>query len=159
MKISVKVIANSSLSKVIEDEIDLFGNRFLKIKIAQIREGGKANKALIDLIADYFNVKKSQVVIISGAFATNKIIRIECSDNLKFKIIAELQQKLKKQNIVFNDVDGIRVDNNKGWWLLRASNTQPVIVARCESNSIIGLDALKSGLVAIIAEFNLKINF
>ena len=50
MKISVKVIANSSFSKVIEDEIDLFGNRFLKIKIAQIREGGKANKALIDLI-------------------------------------------------------------------------------------------------------------
>ena len=41
-----------------EDEIDLFGNRFLKIKIAQIREGGKANKALIDIIADYFNVKK-----------------------------------------------------------------------------------------------------
>ena len=79
MKISVKVIANSSLSKVIEDEIDLFGNRFLKIKIAQIREGGKANKALIDLIADYFNVKKSQVTIISGAFATNKIIKIDKS--------------------------------------------------------------------------------
>ena len=90
---------------------------------------------------------------------SNPEIRIECSDNLKFKIIAELQQKLKKQNIAFNDIDGIRVDNNDGWWLLRASNTQPVIVARCESNSIIGLDALKSGLVAIIAEFNLKINF
>ena len=78
---------------------------------------------------------------------------------MKFKIIAELQQKLKKQNIAFNDIDGIRVDNNNGWWLLRASNTQPVIVARCESNSIMGLDALKSGLIAIIAEFNLKINF
>jgi phosphomannomutase len=70
-----------------------------------------------------------------------------------------LQQKLKKQNIAFNDVDGIRVDNNDGWWLLRASNTQPVIVARCESNSIEGLDRLKSNLSLMISEFNLKINF
>ncbi len=79
MKISVKVIANASFSKVVEDEIDLFGNRFLKIKIVQIREGGKANIALIDIIANYFNVKKSQVAIISGAFATNKIIKIDKS--------------------------------------------------------------------------------
>jgi len=79
MKISVKVIANSSFSKVIEDEIDLFGNRFLKIKIAQIREGGKANKALIDLIANYFNVKKSQISIVAGILATKKIIQINQS--------------------------------------------------------------------------------
>jgi len=79
MKISVKVIANSSFSKVIEDEIDLFGNRFLKIKISQIRERGKANKALIDLIANYFNVKKSQISIVGGILATKKIIQINQS--------------------------------------------------------------------------------
>ncbi len=95
---------------------------------------------------------------IPQTFSTPEV-RIESSDGLKFKIIAELQQKLKKQNIAFNDVDGIRAVNNDGWWLLRASNTQPVIVARCESNSIEGLDRLKSNLSLMIAEFNLKINF
>ena len=79
MKISVKVIANSAFNKVVEDEVDLFGNRFLKIKIAQIREGGKANKALIDLIANYFNVKKSQISIVGGILATKKIIQINQS--------------------------------------------------------------------------------
>jgi phosphomannomutase len=47
-----------------------------------------------------------------------------------------------------NDVDGVRVSTADGWWLLRASNTQDVLVARCESRDLSGLSRLKSALVA-----------
>ncbi len=45
------------------------------------------------------------------------------------------------------DVDGVRVLTEDGWWLLRASNTQAVLVARCEASSAEGLERLKALLV------------
>ena len=62
-------------------------------------------------------------------------IRIECDDNEKFKIIEKIILNQKRNGKEFNDIDGIRVKNSNGWWLLRASNTQPAIILRCEANS------------------------
>jgi phosphomannomutase len=44
------------------------------------------------------------------------------------------------------DVDGVRVLTEDGWWLLRASNTQAVLVARAEAGSEAGLERLKAHL-------------
>ena len=46
-----------------------------------------------------------------------------------------------------NDIDGVRVQTADGWWLLRASNTQAVLVARAEANDDAGLERLKQALV------------
>jgi len=73
-------------------------------------------------------------------------IRVECTDEKKFKIIDDLKINLKKSGLIFDDIDGIRVTADKGWWLLRASNTQPVLVARCEANSKKDLEELKENL-------------
>lgn len=73
-------------------------------------------------------------------------IRIDCSEERKFKIVDELQNYLKQNNIDFNDVDGIRVNQKEGWWLIRASNTQPALVARCEGYSKNDLKVLKENL-------------
>ena len=62
-------------------------------------------------------------------------IRIECSEQRKFAIIKEVQERLKAEGADYNDVDGVRVNTPNGWWLLRASNTQSVLVARCEATS------------------------
>jgi phosphomannomutase len=51
-----------------------------------------------------------------------------------------------KQGAKFSDIDGVRVSTRDGWWLLRASNTQPVLVARCEANDQAGLARLMSEL-------------
>lgn len=73
-------------------------------------------------------------------------IRIECSEERKFQIVNELKASLKKNGVIFNDVDGIRATEESGWWLIRASNTQSVLVARAESNSEKGLAELKNNL-------------
>jgi uncharacterized protein (TIGR00251 family) len=77
MKLSVKVIVNSKNSDIIEDGIDLFGDRFLKIKVNQPPEDGKANKEVIRLIAQYFGIKVRNIRIIKGETSTNKIIEVD----------------------------------------------------------------------------------
>lgn len=73
-------------------------------------------------------------------------IRVECTEERKFEIVEELKANLKANGVQFNDVDGIRADENGGWWLIRASNTQPVLVARCEAKSNKELKELKKSL-------------
>lgn len=70
-------------------------------------------------------------------------LRFDCPDERKFSVIEEVKQRLKAAGADVNDVDGVRVREHGGWWLLRASNTQAVLVARCESDSEDGLQKLK----------------
>ncbi len=67
-------------------------------------------------------------------------IRIDTDDNKKFGIISKIFDNQKSINKNIIDIDGLRVNENDGWWLIRASNTQPAIVVRCESLSKKGLD-------------------
>ncbi len=73
-------------------------------------------------------------------------IRIECEGFDKFRMVQNLQQQLRHQGVAFSDVDGVRARNADGWWLLRASNTQSVLVARCEGKDPAALERLKAGL-------------
>ncbi|MDP3531940.1 MAG: phosphomannomutase/phosphoglucomutase [Alphaproteobacteria bacterium] len=73
-------------------------------------------------------------------------LRFDCADEIKFEVITKVQKSLKDQSIKFNDVDGLRVSNKDGWFLLRASNTQPALVARVESSNDEGLQRLMAML-------------
>lgn len=75
-------------------------------------------------------------------------IRIECDEKRKFTVIEEVKSRLQQANAHFSDVDGVRVMTEDGWWLLRASNTQAVLVARCEAGNPAGLERLKENLAS-----------
>lgn len=62
-------------------------------------------------------------------------IRIACADDSKFQIIENLQKKMNKLKKDYIAIDGIRYDFEDGWWLIRASNTQPILVSRIEATS------------------------
>ncbi len=68
-------------------------------------------------------------------------LRFDCPDERKFGVVEESKARLKKAGAKFSDIDGVRVSTKDGWWLLRASNTQPVLVARCEAADEAGLAA------------------
>jgi hypothetical protein len=76
MKITIKTIPNAKKNQVIEDFVDENKIRMLKIKVNQPPEDGKANKAVIELLAEYFQVKKTAIKIIIGETSRNKIIEI-----------------------------------------------------------------------------------
>jgi len=75
-KISIKVVTHAKKSEVVADDIDLFGARILRVKISQPPEDGKANKALIELLAEYLQVKKNSLTIIAGEKSTHKIVEV-----------------------------------------------------------------------------------
>jgi uncharacterized protein (TIGR00251 family) len=72
MKISVRVIPNAKQSKIIDE-----GNGDFKVKVNQVAEDGKANEAVVEIIAEFFKVKKRDVKIISGESSRNKIIEVD----------------------------------------------------------------------------------
>ena len=61
-------------------------------------------------------------------------IRVDCPDDRKFEIVRELTESFSKNYDVI-DIDGVRINFGEGWALIRASNTQPVIVFRFEANN------------------------
>jgi phosphomannomutase len=73
-------------------------------------------------------------------------LRIPCSEERKFAVIGEVRERLEAARMEVSGIDGVRVRNSDGWWLLRASNTQAVLVARCEARTAAGLERLKSAL-------------
>lgn len=79
-------------------------------------------------------------------FFSTPELRIECPDELKFSVIDAMVQDFKARGIDFSDIDGLRYQDEHGWWLIRASNTQPALVGRCESLTPEGLKALKQNL-------------
>lgn len=71
--------------------------------------------------------------------------RIDCPDEVKFGMIEAIKQSaLKDYNA--ETVDGVRIKYPDGWGLVRASNTQPVLVARCESKTKEGLEFITQDL-------------
>lgn len=77
-------------------------------------------------------------------------LRFDCADERKFAVVDEVKVRLQEAKAEFSDIDGVRVSTPDGWWLLRASNTQPVLVARCEAADEAGLERLKTDLKAAL---------
>lgn len=78
-------------------------------------------------------------------------LRFPCSEERKFAVIGEVMARLGADGAQVNDIDGARVNTADGWWLLRASNTQDVLVARAESASPDGLERLVAQINAQLA--------
>jgi len=75
-------------------------------------------------------------------------LRFPCDETRKFEVVREVRDRLRKAGAEMSDIDGVRVRTADGWWLLRASNTQAVLVARAEAATEDGLARLKGELAA-----------
>ncbi len=70
-------------------------------------------------------------------------IRVDCPDDIKFKVVERVKANLSRDHEVV-DVDGVRVIMPEGWGLVRASNTQPALVLRFEAQSQARLDEIRA---------------
>ena len=82
-------------------------------------------------------------------------LRFDCDDVRKFEVVADVAARLKAAGAAVSDIDGVRVNTADGWWLLRASNTQAVLVARAEAADEAGLERLKAAVSAQLQESGL----
>ncbi|MFZ5748434.1 MAG: phosphoglucomutase/phosphomannomutase PgmG [Pseudomonadota bacterium] len=109
-----------------------------------------AQYAAVRLIQAVHVIGKS-LTEIRGAmpdFVNTPEMRFQVDESRKFAIVDEVLDRLKQAGADVNGTDGARVSTPDGWWLLRASNTQDVLVARAEARSQEGLDRLMAQLDA-----------
>lgn len=87
LRLAVRLTPNASRNIVDGIEIAADGGTFLKARVTAVPEDGKANKALILLIAETLRLPKSSISIISGETARKKILRIDGDpEDLELKI-------------------------------------------------------------------------
>jgi phosphomannomutase len=78
-------------------------------------------------------------------------MRFQVDESRKFAVVEEVLDRLARSGARVDRTDGARVNTSDGWWLLRASNTQDVLVARAESGDQAGLDRLVAQIDAQLA--------
>ena len=83
-------------------------------------------------------------------------LRFQVDEERKFAVVDEVRARLAAQGADVDGTDGVRVSTEDGWWLLRASNTQDVLVARAESADQAGLDRLMAQIDAQLAASGLE---
>jgi phosphomannomutase len=106
-------------------------------------------------ILQHANLSLSQMMDALPHFYNTPEIRIDCADDRKFTVIDKIRNQLENEHATISVIDGVRVTRDGGWWLLRASNTQPALVARCEATSSTTLDMLKQEVAAYLAPHGL----
>ncbi|MGD9616496.1 MAG: phosphoglucomutase/phosphomannomutase PgmG [Alphaproteobacteria bacterium] len=111
---------------------------------------------LLDILARSEERLETMIDRLPAVFNTPEL-RVECDEARKFAIVEEVKDRLRRRGAEFSDIDGVRVRTPDGWWLMRASNTQAVIVVRAEASSQEGLERLKTQLAAELAPSGLAL--
>ncbi len=83
-------------------------------------------------------------------------LRIDVPEEDKFGIVTRVTEAVRADALDVNDIDGVRVNEDGGWWLIRASNTQNCLVARCEAPDNEALERLKDRVRHYLGRAGLK---
>jgi phosphomannomutase / phosphoglucomutase len=105
---------------------------------------------LIEIVAKSGKPLSAQLEGLPKLISTPEI-RVDCPDETKFAVVARVAEQFRKTHEVI-DVDGVRVLFDQGWGLLRASNTQPVLVMRFEAASQELLSRYQAEVEAALAQ-------
>ncbi len=135
---------------------EMSGHMFFKHRYFGYDDAIYASMRLLEILkknGEPFSIKR----LLEGVpkvYSTPEI-RFDCPDDIKFKIVEKAQQAFNEFDSI--TIDGIRIKFDDGWALIRASNTQPVLVMRFEANSEERLREIKelveSRLNKIISEY------
>jgi phosphomannomutase/phosphoglucomutase len=109
-----------------------------------------ASLRLMEILSRSAGSLSSLLADVPRYFSTPEI-RVDCPDRIKFKVIEDLRRALGSDHKIV-DIDGLRVVYPDGWGLVRASNTQPVLVLRFEAKSPERLEGIRSEIVSRLVE-------
>ncbi|MEZ4392542.1 MAG: phosphomannomutase/phosphoglucomutase [Polyangiales bacterium] len=104
---------------------------------------------LIEIVASSQETLAEMLSDLPSTFVTPEI-RVDCPDELKFPVVNAVLEHYRPTHQV-SEVDGARIHFGDGWGLVRASNTQAVLVLRFEAQSEARRDALRAEVEAVVA--------
>ncbi len=127
---------------------EMSGHIFYKHRYFGYDDATYTSCRLLEILSNHDGPLSSLLSGVPETFATAEL-RLNCPDDIKFAVVAAVTAQFRATNDVI-DIDGVRVKFADGWGLVRASNTGPVLVLRCEATSPAARDRIRATLTAAI---------
>jgi phosphomannomutase/phosphoglucomutase len=112
---------------------EMSGHMFFADRYYGFDDAIYATCRLLEIVADSGSPLSAQLKDVPKLVSTPEL-RIDCPDDEKFEVVSKVAETMRRDHKIV-DVDGVRVLFEHGWGLVRASNTQPVLVMRFEAIS------------------------
>jgi len=129
---------------------EMSGHIFFADRYYGFDDATYAGARLMQLLAAQARPLSSLLNDVPPSFSTTEI-RIDCQEERKFALVEEAKTWFAAQGHTMIDVDGMRLEFDDAWGLLRASNTQPALVLRCEAETQVRLDEIRGLLEGWLA--------
>jgi phosphomannomutase/phosphoglucomutase len=129
---------------------EMSGHMFFADRYLGYDDATYATLRLLEIMADSGKTVSELLEGIPETFNTPEI-RVECPDDIKFKVVEDMTDYFRQRNKVI-DIDGVRMIFEDGWGLVRASNTQPALVLRFEALSAESLAVRKKMVEGVLED-------
>jgi len=113
---------------------EMSGHIFFKERYFGFDDAIYAGARLLEILARGTDTIEALLADLPPSHTTPEI-RVDCPDEVKFKVADGVRDHFRKGSREIVDVDGVRVRFPHGWGLVRASNTQPILVMRFEAET------------------------
>ncbi len=129
---------------------EMSGHVFFADRFFGFDDAVYASLRLLEILAATDRPLHELLADVPRTFSTPEI-RVECPDEIKFDVVERVQARFSRDHDVVT-VDGARILFEGGWGLVRASNTQPVLVLRFEAETEERLDAIRAEVERAVEE-------
>jgi len=130
---------------------EMSGHMFFAHRFYGFDDAVYASCRLLEILSKTDEPLSSLLADVPPTFTTPEI-RVDCPDNEKFPLIEKVKDIFRNRYEII-DIDGARILMPGGWGLVRASNTQPVLVLRFEANTEQRLEEIKQEVEAVVEKF------
>ncbi len=144
-------------AKVRDDDMpfggELSGHVYFRDKWPGFDSGMYAGLRLLEIMS-YTNKDINQLLNGLNEYYSTEEIKFTSTDDKKFGVVDKVKEYCDQKNYSYLDIDGVRVNFDDGWALVRCSNTGPNITARFEAKTEKRLQELQDEFISKINEFN-----
>ena len=125
---------------------EMSGHMFFKERWLGFDDGLYTAARLLEIFAKSLQTVSAQLDLIPNDVSTPEL-NIEVLDTEKFEIVERVASIIADQGLPVSTIDGVRVDLDSGWGLIRCSNTTPNLVLRFEAESQKALETIQSTML------------
>ncbi|MEO0303878.1 MAG: phosphomannomutase/phosphoglucomutase [candidate division WOR-3 bacterium] len=131
---------------------EMSGHMFFAENYFGFDDGLYASLLILRIMSER-NKKVSELKNEMPYYISTPEIRVDTTDEDKFKIVDEIVKYYKEKNYRVVDIDGARVYFENGWALVRASNTQPILVVRFEAKDKESMEKIRKNIKETLSKY------
>ena len=129
---------------------EMSGHMFFNDRYFGYDDAIYAGARLLEILEETHQTPAQLLADLPASFSTPEI-RVDCPDEKKFSAVSKAREIFEAEGLKVNEIDGARVEFPDGWGLVRASNTQPVLVFRFEATTPKRLDEIRHKMESAVS--------